>query len=369
MVTSSRLNMLSAYVGGRDNNFNLLRLIAAIMVLYSHSFALATGSSSAEPWLLLGVTPGSVAVDIFFVTSGFLVTGSLIARKELCSFVMARALRIYPAMFLMVGLTIVVLGIFFTTLSFYDYFFDIKTLKYAISNTTLLAGAGGLLPHVFDDNPMKYAVNGSLWTMPWEVRMYIVLLGIGVIAKLTQWQANVWKGLVLGSAILFSLAYILSHYWHTKFLIQNELALRLPMMFFMGAAFFAFKEKIYISRTLGYFLVSAVMLSTLYGEWLFLPIYTLLVGYISLHFAYIPSGRIRNFNKLGDYSYGVYIYAFPIQQAIIACNKGISGISVFWFALPCVLLCSVLSWHLVEKKSLSLKNKKLIFCDNQSKPA
>lgn len=359
MLSHAAMHRLSDYVGGRDNNFNLLRFMAAMMVLYSHSFALALGASGAEPWIDWGVTPGSVAVDIFFVTSGFLVTGSLIARKDLCSFVKARALRIYPALLVVAALTIFGFGAYFTTLTFHDYLFDAETIKYALRNATLFAGCCGHLPHVFDDNPIAGAINGSLWTMPWEVRMYALLLGIGVIARVTHWRENVWKALIVIAAGAFSATYVINHYWPVVSFMKDDRALRLGMMFFVGATFFAFKERIHISHLSAYVSIALVALAMLAGEWLFLPVYTLLVGYVALHLAYLPSGGIRHFNRLGDYSYGVYIYAFPIQQSIVALEPGISGMRVFMIALPCVLLFSMLSWHFVEKKSLRLKDRNL----------
>lgn len=93
-----------------ENNFNLLRALAAFLVLFSHSYAL-TGSSSSEPLrMLLGMTFGSVAVDVFFVISGFLVCGSLLRRQSAIEFMKGRLLRIFPALLVMVGLTVLLLG-------------------------------------------------------------------------------------------------------------------------------------------------------------------------------------------------------------------------------------------------------------------
>lgn len=351
---------LSDFIGGRDNNFNLMRLIAAVMVLYSHSFALAVGLSSAEPWLQFGITPGSVAVDIFFVTSGFLVTGSLVSRKELCSFVMARVLRIYPALLVMLVLTIFVLGAYFTTLTLHDYFTDIETLKYGAKNSILIAGSYSHLPFVFEDNPFRKAVNGSLWTMPWELRMYVILLCIGVIVKMSNWREIVWKLLVIATLVSVVILYIMKHYYSITVLITDERVLRLSFMFFVGATFYAIKNVVYIGHWSGFLVGIIIILAATVGQWLFLPIYTVCIAYLLLHLAYLPSGIVRKFNNLGDYSYGVYIYAFPIQQSVVALVPGISGLNLFLAAFPLVLLCSIFSWHVVEKRCLNLKNRKII---------
>src|ERR1700733_14431477 len=114
---------LKDYSSGRNNNFNIVRLIAASMVLVSHSFTLATGNPETEPFAnQIGLTLGTVAVHIFFVSSGFLVTGSLLARKSVSEFFLARALRIYPALWVSQVVTFTIVGLWFTSLSASDFF-------------------------------------------------------------------------------------------------------------------------------------------------------------------------------------------------------------------------------------------------------
>jgi peptidoglycan/LPS O-acetylase OafA/YrhL len=213
---------------------------------------------------------------------------------------------------------------------------------------------------VFENNPFRKAVNGSLWTMPWEVKMYIALLGIGVVAKATQWRDWVWKALVVAIFTSLTIIYLTTYFLNLVSFINDEKLLRLFFMFFAGARLFLMKDRIYIGHSTGLVALLCVALSQLVGKSLFLPVYTLMVSYIVLYLAFIPRGEIRNFNKLGDYSYGVYIYAFPIQQSVVAFIPGISGINLFLTAFPCVLLCSVMSWHFVEKKCLRLKSWRLI---------
>jgi len=101
----------AAAASGRDNNFNLVRLAAATAVVVSHSFALATGDPAAEPlWSTLGITLGGLAVVAFFMTSGYLVGGSLLSNGQPIRFAVARALRIYPGLWVALLLTVFVLG-------------------------------------------------------------------------------------------------------------------------------------------------------------------------------------------------------------------------------------------------------------------
>ena len=132
---------LSHLSQGRDNNFNLIRIVAALVVLVTHSFALVGES--------IGMTIGLIAVDVFFIVSGFLVTASLLTRQSTIEFLWARALRIFPALLVMLLLTVFVLGPFFTSLPLSSYFSDRTTYDYLLKCSTLFTGVVYKLPGVF----------------------------------------------------------------------------------------------------------------------------------------------------------------------------------------------------------------------------
>lgn len=126
---------------GRDNNFNLIRLLAALAVMVSHSFALALGGGSFEPFRSsLGMSPGMIAVDVFFATSGFLVTASLLSRRNPIEFIRARGLRIFPGLLVVLALTVFVLGPVFTSLPLSTYFTEWETYRYLVKCLTLITG-------------------------------------------------------------------------------------------------------------------------------------------------------------------------------------------------------------------------------------
>jgi peptidoglycan/LPS O-acetylase OafA/YrhL len=127
---------------GHENNCNLIRMLAAQAVLFSHSFVLATGRDADQPLYLhlRGVTLGSIAVDVFFVLSGFLVCGSLIARQELRSFLRARALRVYPGLIASVVLTVVVLTASLKSNEVQAFLTSSRLWMFVAKNTTLLFG-------------------------------------------------------------------------------------------------------------------------------------------------------------------------------------------------------------------------------------
>jgi len=167
---------LSDYTISRNNNFNLIRFIAAVLVLFSHSFALVLGVADTEPLVVLvGMTAGTIAVDVFFIASGFLITSSYVARNNLLTFFWARLLRIYPALIISVLFCVFVLGPLFTKNNLDDYLSDSQTYRYLVKNAILFFGVEYRLPGVFLDLPYAAIVNGSLWTLPYEVRLYVIL--------------------------------------------------------------------------------------------------------------------------------------------------------------------------------------------------
>ena len=206
---------LSSYSQGRDNNFNLIRIIAALAVLVTHSFAVAIGSGDAEPFRgSLGMTMGSIAVDVFFITSGFLVTSSLLNRQSTIEFVWARVLRIFPALLAMLLLTVFALGVFLTSLPISAYFSLPMTYIYLAKNATLLMGVAYNLPGVFDSNPYKSAVNGSLWTMPHEVRMYAILTIVWIALRITpKLRLTAFQIIVVTFAFSAGIHFLADHFY------------------------------------------------------------------------------------------------------------------------------------------------------------
>ena len=343
---------LSRVTGGRDNNFNLIRALAALAVLVTHCFVLATGSTDREPlWKALGVTWGVIAVDVFFLTSGFLITGSLSAKKDLWSFFTARLLRIYPALAVAMLLSVAFLGAFISTVSPSSFFFHPKTVLFLFKNMTLFSGVSFQLPGVFSSNPYPLVVNGSLWTLPAEVRLYVILGGIWA---LSLWvggrKRNFFSSLVLLTAGLSFSVHMGSHF----FFPMKTLFFRLSSMFFIGASFYILRERIPLSWRLFLSFAALIFVSSFRPAYFFISYY-LFIPYVVFFLAYVPSGGIRAFNRLGDYSYGIYIYAFPVQQSLAFLFPGISIGAMFLSSFLATVGLAVASWHGVEKRALRFK--------------
>ena len=331
----------------RHNSFNLIRILAALAVLVSHSFPLTGALDPLGGWI--GMTGGNIAVDVFFVASGFLVTSSLMARSSLMDFLKARALRIYPGLIVMLVLTVFVLGPAITSLPAHDYLQSRDTYHYLLKCATLLNGVEYHLPGVFETNPMSGAVNGSLWSMPVEVRLYALLALIWLpLGLFGRFKLSLFSGLTVLLAVTAGCLVVSTH-------LNGEpesAALRLIFMFFTGAAFFCLKSRVPLSgRILA--ALRFVLGACAFSRLAFHVAYMLSLGYLVLLLAYVPTGRIRNYNKVGDYSYGVYIYAFPVQQTIVWLAPGLSPIELVCLALPIVIGLAMLSWHLLEKRALA----------------
>jgi peptidoglycan/LPS O-acetylase OafA/YrhL len=347
----ARLGDLTA---GHDNNLNLLRVLAATMVLISHSFVLVSGDRSAEPWLRqLGTTPGGLAVDVFFAVSGFLVTGSLERSGSLARFVAARALRIYPALWVSLLLTAIAVGIWFTDLSFTEFMRSPQTWRW-LGKNALMVTAEGPLPAAFLHVPGAGVVNGSLWTLRWELRCYLL---VALLWCLLRWL-NRRRSVVSFAQVIVMVAIGLS---------AANLALQstghaidyveLAAMFFQGAALWVLRARVVIGWRAFLALSSALLIGSAVSPQAFQWAHGLCLAWFTLQLAYLPHGIIRRYNRLGDYSYGIYIFAFPIQQAILSIRPGLGAWELIIASGLCTSLFAVLSWHVVEERALTLKDR------------
>ena len=170
------------------NNFDAVRIIAALAVLVSHHYAL---TAQAEPSFLGLHTWGGMAVIVFFVISGYLVTSSWYNDPSFLRFSQRRILRIWPALAVVVVLTAYGLGALVTSLPLMEYWTHRATLDYFL---TLKMNVHFMLPGVFTNNPYAHGVNGSLWTIPLEVRCYVVMAIAGLLGLMKF--RSVWMLLI-----------------------------------------------------------------------------------------------------------------------------------------------------------------------------
>ena len=336
---------------GRRNNFNLIRLLAATCVLSSHSFALSTGDPANEPFAQsLSINLGSLAVVVFFITSGYLVGGSLLSRGEPSRFVVSRAARIYPALIVVSALTALVLGPLLSTSTPASYFARSGTYRYLLTNATAIFGTRFYLPGVFDHTPYRGTVNGALWTLKFELWMYAVLL--------VTWLATASRGhRRMFAAIVLSLVTVGTvHYWQRPELqpaATNGLGKLgwLTPMFFLGVGAYLLRGRILMHWSIALLAGIILLASVAGGPLVFKAAYPLCLAYLVLFVVYgVP---VIDWVLHADYSYGLYIYAFVVQQTLAYCIPGITAVWMTALALPISLACAALSWHLIEKPSLA----------------
>jgi len=330
---------------GRDNNFNLLRMIAASAVLVSHAYPISSGIGVAEPLSeSLGMSLGGLAVLTFFLISGFFISQSFDRSESLMDFVIARALRIYPGLLgtLLIGIFIV--GPIFTTLDFRAYITNYSTWIYVPRNLSLVSLQYGL-PGVFQRNPYPSAINGSLWSLFFEVCCYAL---VGLVGMFRLAPRNWRFPFVL---VLYSIAYVslklddqqTDVLKHSFFLGQFH---RLTLPFVVGMTFYQFRRLLPLNVGLCVFAIAAAC-SAYRGFW-FDEVFVICWSYLVFYFGYLDIPQLKRYNHLGDYSYGMYIYAFPVEQSVAAFWPGVSPFQVIIVSLPATLVVAVMSWHLLE---------------------
>jgi len=339
---------LSGLCKSHANNLNLIRFLAAISVIFSHSYPLSLGASVGEPLQKdFGFTTGELAVDIFFIISGFLITQSATFRDDWRSFAKSRILRIYPALLSVVIICTFIIGPLYTGLTFVDYMADLRTYSYFIKDSILISGFKSAPPLVFENNPLPLGMNGSLWTLPWELKMYILL---GFLAYVSRRHLAVGVFFIASvSSLVFAFA-TLNH-------LHDEISpfFRFATFFFLGASAFLLKERIIINLKIFLFIIAIFTLLFFTNKTLLSTFYILALPYAVLYLAYTSNKITLCFNKLGDYSYGLYIWAFPIQQILAYHFIGIKPLEMFVFTVILTLPVAIISYHYLEKKALKLK--------------
>lgn len=342
---------ISAVARGRNNNFKIIRFLAASMVLVSHSFGFVSGKMFNDPLdLLIGIGIGDLAVNIFFITSGFLVTGSLFNHSSIRDFIWARVFRIYPALIVAVLFT-VILAMFFSSLTLLEYFGRSDVWFYLVRNMTVLwPGLPLHLADVFPDNPMPGVVNGSLWTLPWELAMYMSLAAGGMLMAIGMSQ-RILKVVFLSTGILATMYfnYLYVEGKANPFLVEYLVA-RFTSFFFIGSGFYILKDKIILSKSWSLLMIALVAVAIFWNKIAGIVVINIVLAYVIFYLAYMPSRVISLYNRLGDYSYGVYIYAFPIQQSLVALFPNITVNVLFLSSFVITLIVAVMSWSLIEKK-------------------
>jgi peptidoglycan/LPS O-acetylase OafA/YrhL len=319
------------------NNFDFLRFFAASLIIFSHSFALCLGYANifTFDWHLL---IGQSGLAILLVISGYLIPGSWERKPSLAIFFKKRLLRIIPGLIASIVFIIFIIGPMVTNLNLTEYFSD---LLQPLTWLSIPFYTNGAELGLFTTNPVSY-VNAPLWAIPFEFFLYAIIAFLGITGFLSR--KNSMIPFILVTAFLWML-------WYDNPALNK---IRFALYFFIGAYIYFNREKIVYKSWLVLLLWIPVIIS--YNTQFMFLFAFFAIPYTVLWFAKIPSKRIHNFGKYGDFSFGMFIYSYPVQQTIIHFLPGIEIpfmlILSFAFSIP----LAVISWYAIERHALSLKN-------------
>ncbi len=342
MNTLASTRIVTATVGeyfssGR-NNFHWLRLFAALMVIYGHSYAI-TKETGGDLFLLLVKYrfAGGIAVEVFFLISGFLITASM-TRSSLAHYLWARFLRIFPALTVCIVFSTFALGPLLSTDS--NYWHEAGTWRYLYNNTLLLA-TEYWLPGVFQQLPDK-AINGALWSLLLEVRLYLVVAGLSLAGLLPRRFFN---------------TFIIASFVAAYFAVPQIRALDRYSAWVSCTAFFAAGSFVWVNRheirlTIMGVVVVLLLAAALHHSEHFFVAYFVALTYLTFYLAFVPD--IPHIGKR-DLSYGVYLYGWPVQQCVQLSIPGTGAITNTLIASAVCLLLAYASWEWIERPCLNLK--------------
>ena len=337
----------------RNKTFDLLRIAFALFVLLSHAFELTDGNRSRELLTHFAhsrLSLGEVGVDGFFLLSGFLIVQSWAADPRLGDFLIKRVLRIVPGYVVAVVLSVVVVGLLAPT---GPHFFTRYWLSRSFYLPPIAMLSFPLGPPVFPGEP-QHAINGSLWTISYEFRCYLLVALLGfcrVIRKPFAWAGlTAFCLLAFGSYRLHTLLT-----WHSHHLLLGDtfFTFRLGSVFLVGGCFFLFRERIPFRPALA-LLAGALLLLCQLRPSTAEPGIEIFGGYLLFYL-----GQLRDFSppllrRLPDISYGLYLYGWPVQCLWIYFLHGSPWVTFVMSSLICAAL-GWLSWIFVERPALKLK--------------
>ncbi len=331
------------------NNFHIMRLIAAFMVLFGHSYPL-TGNNFVPD--ILGVPVHSFAVMIFFSISGYLIADSWNNDRCFHRYIIRRILRIMPALIVVVLITALLVGPVVSELKFSEYFHQRGVLIYFLN---ILLAPVYSLPKVFIHNVASLDVNGVLWTIPIEMLMYLLVpLYATVGGGLLSWAFRCCLGLIflvggvyaavlrpgeLGPVFYFSS-------------ISSFQILRLAPFFFMGALIRIFNIERFLNLQTA---IIILIITGCCGSEIREILLFASIPYTILSFCLARPAIFGKCSSWPDFSYGIYLYGFLVQQVIIQLFANIRPLTVTFMAAPLTLICACMSWYLIEKPALHLK--------------
>jgi peptidoglycan/LPS O-acetylase OafA/YrhL len=337
--------MPSTLAGHRANNFDVLRLIAALSVTFSHSFLIAEGTQAKEPFVILTGSQcvlGLVGVFVFFVISGYLVTESFCRSPHPGMFALRRTLRIYPGLLANIAVCAFVLGPIVTTMPLSEYFSAQGLREFLWKTVVLQPGELNLPGVVFSHNAVGRHLNGSLWSLRYEVLMYVMVGGLGVFRLLR-----------LSMCIVLTAIGIAAVYFEDALRPLGEFQLWTWLLGFFasGMTLYFLRDRLAFNGRWALVALAALVMFTAIGRLIML--FPLAGAYLALWFARRYDPWLAYSRWCGDLSYGIYIYGWPLEQFVFRLSGGRALWWQVWLgALPLILAAAWLSWRFIEGPAL-----------------
>jgi peptidoglycan/LPS O-acetylase OafA/YrhL len=320
----------------RNNNFDLLRMLFASMVVLYHCHDLSLNTSYF--WIPY-VTSSGLAVEGFFAMSGCLIVGSYDRNPAIGSYLEKRARRLLPAYWAALLFTLI-LALFMSSLPVFALLRSPSTYKYILANLTFLSFLHPVLPGLFVHNPVLAAVNGALWTIKVEVMFYLLVPAIVACGR------RFGHCETLSGIFLLSVGYrvLCSHLHHPL------LAVQLPgqlCFFVIGSLTYYYYP--WFQRCRHWMWTTALIsyLLSVFLGWIAFRAIGVGLGVMCLGLL-LPC--MRGPTKYGDFSYGTYVFHFPVIQAFI--SRGIvnavpnAALGLICLTTGCL---AIASWYLVER--------------------
>lgn len=342
--------------------FDFLRIFLSVSVVAFHVLPVAMPEVDYRNVPLLWIYRFSI-LAAFFSLSGFLISGSA-QRLSLKNFLINRGLRIIPALGVEVVISAVIIGAIFTTLPLGQYFTHPEFFAYF---TNIVGIINWTLPGVFESHPSDI-VNLTLWTVPHEIGCYVIISVFIVLGTMRYKPLIVISGalwvvmgfVVMGLGIERGDFGIIGSLLNVLFVEQ---ASRLYTCFLFGIAAFLYIDKIPYSRIGALMCLAFLLAFGLYyrpGDPFDYPFISLIVTlplvYLTM-FLGVTNIWMPGFLRRGDYSYGIYLYGWPMQQVVVALAPGMGFVANFVLALIPITLFAMFSWHFIERPILSLRKK------------
>lgn len=346
------MTALSDALSRGRNNFDLLRLIAALAVIFGHSYVLQWPAGQRDPvaTFIGRESCGSLAVFAFFLLSGMLISASYDRQRSAPRFIALRIARIWPALAICTVVTVGVVGPLFTTWPLHAYFASATTWSYVTHMLTIITGIGWTLPGVFEHNPFGADVNAAIWTIPLELKCYLLVLVGGLLGFVrSRGRMSVFCVVVLAAFAALLRVGPIVHGPLADVMVRQAGYWLFPVPYFvLGTLLYAWRDSVSLSGLVALVLVAAFLglRDTVAAHALFYLAFT----YGVLWLAITPA--LHRFAPKHDYSYGLYVYGFLFQQCLASLAPTLNHWAAFLIALPAIFACAFLSWHWIERPAL-----------------